>query len=244
MTLLRRLSLPECINSEDFISNPYFEQLMDELPGAEWFSTLNLRSGYHQIRLKHGEEYKTAFSTHVGHYEFKVVAFELSGAPSTFQGAMNTTLKSVLRCCAIMFFDDILVYNKTFEEHIQHLRQVLSLLAQDQWFIKLSKCRFALREISYFGHTVSSAGIATDSSKIEAIQAWPTPTNIKELRSFLGLAGFYRRFVQHYAIISKPLTSLLKKHSLFVWTSEHDAAFQTIKRRPSSAPLLALPDFT
>lgn len=179
-----------------------FEQLMDELAGAEWFSTLDLLSGYHQIRLQEGEEYKTAFSTHVGHYEFKVVAFGLSGAPSTFQGAMNTTLKPLLRRCAIVFFDDILVYNKTFEDHVEHLCQVLSLLAQDQWHIKLSKCRFALREISYLGHTVSSTGIATDRSKIEAVQSWPAPSNVKELRSFLGLAGFYRRFVKHYAIIS------------------------------------------
>lgn len=184
---------------------PIFEQLMDELTGVEWFSTLDLLSGYHQIRLQSGEEYKTAFSTHVGHYEFKVVAFGLSGALSTFQGAMNSTLKPPLRRCAIVFFDNILVYSKTFEEHIEHLHQVLSLLAQDQWHIKLSKCRFVVREISYLGHTISSAGVATDSSKIEAVQLWPTPTNVKELRSFLGLAGFYRCLV----------STLLKKHSLF-----------------------------
>ena len=105
---------------------------MDELAGARYFSTLDLLSGYHQIRLKEGEEHKTVFSTHVGHYEFKVVAFGLSGAPGTFQGAMNNTLKPCLYRCAIVFFDDILIYSKSFEEHLDHLRQVLSLLAQDQ----------------------------------------------------------------------------------------------------------------
>lgn len=128
----------------------------------------------------------------MGHYEFRVVVFGLSGAPSTFQGAMNTTLKPLLRRCAIVFFDDILIYSKSFEEHLDHIRQVLLLLEKDQWHIKLSKCRFAQPEISYSGHTVSSQGIATDASKVDTILSWPTPSNVKELRSFLGLAGFYR----------------------------------------------------
>jgi hypothetical protein len=122
---------------------PVFEQLMDELAGARYFSTLDLLAGYHQIRLREGEEHKTAFSTHVGHYEFKVVAFGLSRAPATFQGAMNCTLKPCLRRCAIVFFDDILIYSKSFEEHIDHIRLVLTLLEKDHWHIKLSKCKFA-----------------------------------------------------------------------------------------------------
>jgi len=204
---------------------PVFEQLMDELAGARYFSTLDLLSGYHQIRLREGEENKTTFSTHVGHYEFKVVAFGLSGVPGTFQGAMNSTLKPCLRRCAIVFFDDILIYSKTFEEHINHLRLVFSLLAKDQWRIKLSKCKFVQTEISYLGHVISSKGVATDPAKIEAVVSWPTPTTVKELRSFLGFAGFYRRFVRHYVVISKPLTTLLKKHSLFVWSTKHETAF-------------------
>ena len=120
-----------------------FDQLMDELAGARYFSTLDLLAGYHQIWLRGGEEHKTAFSTHVDHYEFRVVAFGLSGAPGTFQGAMNQTLKPLLCRCSIVFFDDILIYNKSFEEHIDHLRQVFTLLAQDQWHIKQSKCKFA-----------------------------------------------------------------------------------------------------
>ena len=146
-----------------------FEQLMDELAGARYFSTLDLLSGYHQIRLREGEEHKTAFSTHVGHYEFKVVAFGLSGAPGTFQGAMNSTMKPCLHRCAVVFFDDILIYSKSFEEHIIHLRRVFSLLAKDQWRIKLSKSKFAQTEISYLGHIISSKGVAIDPAKIEAV---------------------------------------------------------------------------
>jgi len=163
---------------------------MDELAGARYFSTLDLLSGYHQICLREGEEHKIAFSTHTGHYEFEVVAFGLSGAPGTFQGAMNCTLKPCLRRCAIVFFDDILIYSKSFEEHIEHLWQVLSLLAQDHWHIKLTKCKFAQTQIAYLGHIISAEGVATDPAKIEAVVNWPTPTSVKELRSFLGFAGF------------------------------------------------------
>lgn len=223
---------------------PVFEQLMDELYGARYFSTLDLLSGYHQIRLREGEEPKTAFSTHVGHYEFKVVAFGLTGAPGTFQGAMNTTLKPLLRKCAIVFFDDILIYSKTFEEHLEHLTQVFTLLAKDQWHIKLSKCKFAQQQIVYLGHVISEHGVATDPTKLEAVSSWPVPTSAKDLRSFLGFSGFYRRFIRNYAVIAKPLTVLLKKNSLFVWTSEHDTAFQSLKTSLCSAPILALPDFS
>jgi hypothetical protein len=120
-----------------------FDQLVDELGAASWFSVLDLHSGYHQIRLQPSEEYKTAFSTHAGHFEFCVVPFGATGAPATFQGAMNVTLALVLRRCAIVFFDDILVFNSSYSEHVQHLRQVLGLLAKDQWVIKLKKCKFA-----------------------------------------------------------------------------------------------------
>lgn len=116
---------------------------MDELAKAKWFSSLDLNSSYHQIRLKQGEEFKTVFQTHFGHFEFKVMAFGLCGAPSTFQGVMNTTLSPLLRKCVLVFFDDILVYSATFEEHLVHLRQVLQLLAKDKWSVKLSKCTFA-----------------------------------------------------------------------------------------------------
>lgn len=223
---------------------PVFDQLMDELAGASWFTTLDLISGYHQVRLKPGEEYKTAFQTHHGQFEFLVMAFGLSGAPGTFQGAMNSTLAPLLRRCVIVFFDDILIYSKSFEDHITHLKEVLTLLQQHQWHVKLSKCKFAQREISYLGHRISQADVSTDEAKVEAIVSWPMPTSVKELRSFLGLAGYYRKFVKHFAVIAKPLTDLLKKGVLFVWTQDQELAFATLKQALSSAPVLALPDFS
>lgn len=163
-----------------------FDQLMDELAGSSWFTTLDLFSGYHQIRLQPGEEYKTTFQTHHGSFEFVVMAFGLSGAPNTFQSAMNTTLAPLLRKCVIVFFDDILVYNKSFADHLSHLEQVFCLLHHDTWLIKLSKCKFAQRSITYLGHLISADGVATDLSKVEVILHWPQPSNIKDLRSFLG----------------------------------------------------------
>jgi len=204
---------------------PIFEQLVDELGSASWFSIIDLYSGYHQIRLQPGEEFKTAFSTHDGHFEFSVVPFGL-----TFQGAMNTTLSPLLRRCVVVFFDDILVYSNSYEEHLQHLRQVLQLLANDKWVVKLKKCQFAKQTIRYLGHILSSRGVQTDPTKIEAVLSWPTPANVRELRGFLGLGGFYRKFVRHFAIIARPLTNLLKKNTLFVWTDEHQQAFQALQQ--------------
>lgn len=193
--------------------------------------------------MKSAEEFKTAFQTHFGHFEFRVMSFGLCGAPATFQGAMNSTLKPLLRKCVVVFFDDILIYSKTFEQHLSHLRAVLQLLVADQWQVKLSKCTFAKREIAYLGHVISAEGVSTDSSKISAITEWPTPANVKELRSFLGLAGYYRKFVKFFAIIAKPLTSLLKKNTVFVWTSAHQEAFEALKQALATAPVLATPDF-
>jgi len=176
---------------------------------------LDLRAGFHQILLKPGEEHKTAFQTHFGHFEFKVLAFGLSGAPATFQGAMNYTLSPLLRKCVLVFFDDILVYSPTWEDHLSNLRQVLELLSRDQWNVKFSKCTFGQQELAYLGHIIGAHGVSTDPDKVAAIVRWPVPSNTKELRSFLGLAGYYRKFVHHFGVISKPLTNLLKKHSIF-----------------------------
>lgn len=223
---------------------PVIDELLDELAGASWFTKLDLRAGYHQIRLAPGDEYKTTFHTHNGHFEFSVLAFGLTGGPATFQFVMNTDLSPVLRHRAVVFFDDILIFSKTYAEHIAHLRQVLQLLADHQWRVKGSKCTFAQRSVQYLGYVVSEDGVATDPQKVANVQNWPVPASIKELCGFLGLSGYYRKFVRQYGVISQPLTQLLCKHVPFVWTSETQLAFDTLKQALVSAPVLALPDFT
>jgi hypothetical protein len=215
---------------------PVIDELIDELTGACWFSKLDLRAGYHQIRLAPGEEYKTAFHTHSGQYEYKVMSFGLSGAPATFQAAMNTTLQSVLRKHALVFFDDILVYSSTLEQHVDHLQSVLALLRRDKWQVKLSKCSFGQNSLAYLGHIISGDGVATDPSKIKEISNWHTPSCVKELRSFLGLAGYYRKFVRHFGVIAKPLTQLLKKNTIYTWSPDADAAFNLLKAITSFSP--------
>jgi hypothetical protein len=181
---------------------PVIDELLDELAGSKWFSKLDLKAGYHQIHLAPGEEHKTAFPTHNGHFEFKVMAFGLTGAPATFQHAMNASLAEVLRKFAVVFFDDILIYSPSYTEHLQHLAAVLSILQRDQWQVKFSKCVFAQQQVAYLGHVVSAQGVATDSSNIESIRTWLAPTNLKELGGFLGLTGYYQKFIKNYAVIS------------------------------------------
>lgn len=169
------------------------------------------------------------------------MAFGQTRAPNTFQGAMNCTLHPLLRKCVLVFFDDILVYSKTLEEHIEHLWMVFTLLAKDHWLIKRSKCQFAQQRIAYLGHVISADGVATDPAKI---QSWTSPTDAKQLRSFLGLAGYYRKFVKHFTIIARPLNDLLKKGTMFMWTAIHEDSFQSLKQALVSSPVLALPDFS
>lgn len=221
---------------------PVIEELLDELHGARWFSKLNLRAGYHQIRMADGEEFKTVFQTHFGHFEFKVMSYGLAGGPSTFNEAMSDTLQPLLRVCVLVFFDDILIFSKTLSEHVQHLRQVLELLRRDQWLAKRSKCAFGQQRIAYLGHVVSAEGVATDPAKIKAVEQWPTPQNVKDVRRFLGLAGYYRRFVRQFGVIARPLFNLLK-NTPFVWTDNTEQSFQVLKRGLITAPVLALPDF-
>jgi len=223
---------------------PIVDEFLDELSHASWFTKLDLRSGFHQILLKAGDAYKTAFSTHFGQYEFLVMPFGVTGGPGSFQAAMNSTLAPLLRRCALVFLDDILVYSTTWEDHLAHIEAVFQLLAKDSWKVKPNKCTFAQRSIAYLGHIISAEGVGTDPAKIVAIQNWPTPASVKDLRSFLGLSSYYRKFVCHYGIISKPLTNLLRKGTLFVWTYATEQSFQALKNALITAPVLALPDFS
>lgn len=219
------------------------EELLDELFGARYFTKLDLRSGYHQVRMNPDNIAKTAFRTHEDLYEFLVMPFRLTNAPATFQALMNEVLRPFLRQFVLVFFNDILIYSKTWAEHLSHIRAVLLVLRANQLFLKRSKCSFAETSVSYLGHVVSGQGVAMDTSKVEAITSWPTPASVRALRGFLGLAGYYRRFIKDFGSIAAPLTGLLKKDA-FRWSSVADDAFKMLQRALTTASVLALPDFT
>ncbi|KAK1651826.1 hypothetical protein QYE76_069631 [Lolium multiflorum] len=232
------------VTVKDRYPMPVVEELLDELAGAKFFTKLDLRSGFHQIRMVPHDESKTAFRTHNGHYEFLVMPFGLSCAPATFQAAMNTVFAHIIRKYVLVFVDDILVYSSTIQDHKKHLDTVLQLLEQNKLYVKRSKCSFAQQSLEYLGHIISADGVSTDPTKIEAVQHWPQPTNPTQLRGFLGLAGYYRKFIRHFGIISRPLTDLLKKNKAFVWSPVVHDAFLSLKTALVQAPVLALPDFT
>jgi hypothetical protein len=186
---------------------------------------------------------KMAFQTHEGHYEFLVMPFGLCNAPSTFQSLMNHVFCPFLRHFVLVFFDDILIYIKTWTDHLTHVDRVLHLLSQHKLFLKQSKCAFGASEVEYLGHLVGKDGVRVDLKKIEAMQDWPHPKTLKILRGFLGLTGYYRKFVKNYGKIATPLMTLLKNNS-FTWTPATSQAFQTLKTTMCTTLVLALPDFT
>ena len=222
---------------KDSFPIPTVDELIDELYGARFFSKLDLRSGFHQILMNKEDRYKTAFRTHQGHYEWLVMPFGLTNSPATFQSLMNDVFRGLLRKYVLVFFNDILVYNPTWNSHLQHLESVLQVLQYNQLFAKLSKCAFGLTEVEYLGHTVSGEGVAMDKDKVQAVIDWPVPQNLKQLRGFLGLTGYYRRFIKGYASTASVLTNLLKKDS-FTWDPTATVAFTALKQAITKAPVL------
>ncbi|KAK7264749.1 hypothetical protein RJT34_32359 [Clitoria ternatea] len=221
---------------------PRIDDLMDQLRGATVFSKIDLRSGYHQIRVKKEDVTKTAFRTRYGHYEYLVMPFGVTNAPAVFMDYMNRIFHPYLDKFVVVFIDDILVYSKNREEHVEHLKVVLEILKKKQLYAKLSKCEFWLEEVNFLEHVISQGGIAVDPSKVEAVLKWERPTTITEIRSFLGLAGYYRRFIEGFSKLGYPLTKLTRKGQPFVWTTQCENSFQELKDRLTSAPVLVLPD--
>ena len=199
---------------------PRIEDLFYQLKGAGVFSKINLRFGYYQLRVKEVDVPKTAFRTRYDHYEFLVMSFGLTNAPAAFMDLMNRVFRPYVDQFVVVFIDDILVYSKDAQEHEQHLKIVLQTLREKKLYVKLNKCDFWLKEVSFLGHIVSAEGIRVDPTKVEAVVNWKPPRNVNEVRSFLGLAGYYRIFVRGLSVIASPLTKLLMKGIKFEWTDK------------------------
>ncbi|KAD3640786.1 hypothetical protein E3N88_30009 [Mikania micrantha] len=221
---------------------PRIDDLFDQLQGASWFSKIDLRSGYHQLKVKEEDIPKTAFRTRYGHYEFLVMSFGLTNAPAAFMDLMNRVCRPMLDRSVIVFIDDILIYSKNEGDHACHLREVLETLRKEKLYAKFSKCAFWLREVQFLGHVVCADGILVDPSKVQAVMRWSPPKTPTEIRCFLGLAGYYRRFIQDFARIASPLTKLTRKDVKFVWGDDQEKAFNELKFKLTQAPVLTLPD--
>lgn len=222
---------------------PRMTDLINSLSGAVYFTKIDLRWGYNNVRIKKGDEWKTAFITHRGLYEALVMYFGFTNAPGTFQAMMNEILKDLIqKGCVKVYLDDILIFTLTLEENKQITSTVLRILEENDLFAKPEKCSFFQKQIEYLGTIISHGSIKMDPSKVTGVTDWPTPARVKQVQAFLGLANFYRRFIQDFAKIAKPLTMLTRKEQKWMWQNEQDRAFKTLKDAFTSAPILKIPD--
>jgi hypothetical protein len=221
---------------------PRLDNMLDELSGSTIFTKIDLRSGYHQIQMKLGDEWKTAIKTKFGLYEWLVMPFGLTNTPSTFMRLMNEVLCSFIGKFLVVYFDDILIYSKSLDEHIKHLCAIFGALREARLFANLEKCTFCTDRVAFLGYVVTPQGIEVDEVNIEAIKSWPIPATLTKLQSFLGLAGFYRHFVRDFSTIAAPLNDLMKGVP-FYWGAAQEHSFDTLIDKLTHAPLLQLPDF-
>jgi hypothetical protein len=221
---------------------PRIDDLFDQLKGACVFSIIDLRSGYHQLKVQASDIPKTAFITRYGLYEYTVMSFGLTNAPAYFMYLMNKVFMEYLDKFVVVFIDDIVIFSKNEEEHNEHLCLVLQKLRKNHLYAKLNKCEFWLKEVSFLGYIISEGGISVDPSKVNDVLSWKTPQNVSDIRSFLSLVGYYRRFIDGFSKISKPMTELLVKGKTFEWTPRRETSFQELKKRLTTAPVLTMPN--
>ena len=217
---------------------PRIDDLFDQLRGVRVYSKIDLRTGYHQLRVREADIPKTAFRTQYGHFEFTVMPFRLTNAPAAFMNLTNRVFQPYLDQFVVVFVDDILIYSQSEVEHEDHLRIVLQLLRDHQLYAKFSKCEFWLTEVGFLGHVVLASGVSVDLGKVEDVMSWERPKSVFEIRSFLGLATYYRRFIQDFSWLAAPMTRLTRKEVKFVWDDSCERAFQELKRRLTSNPIL------
>jgi hypothetical protein len=226
-------------------SLPRMDDLMDCLSGARFFSKIDLKSGYHQIRMREGDEWKTTFKANEGLYEWLVMPFSLTNVPSTFMRLINEVLKDFIGKFVIVYLDDILIFSKTESEHLNHLVTMMKRLQQEKLLINMKKSSFMRTELIYLGFVISANELKMDPDKVNAIKNWPSPKSIFEVRSFHGLASFYRKSIRNFSGISAPMMDTVKKrHKYFHWLEDVEKSFNLLKKKITEKPILVLPDFS
>jgi hypothetical protein len=244
----QRMCIDYRLLNEVTIKNKYpltrIEDLFDQMKGAGLFSKIDLRSGYHQLRIRKSDIPKTTFHTRYGLYDYTVMSFRVTNAPTYFMYLMNKVFVEYLDKFVVVFIDGILIFSKTEEEQEKHLRLVLEKLRSNQLYAKFTKCEFWLTKLAFLGHVISAGGVSVDPDKVRDVLNWMPPTNVSEVQTFLRLAGYYRQFIKDFSKVAKPMTKLLEKNKAFEWTEECQTSFEELKKRLTSAPVLILLDLT
>ncbi|GFU59508.1 retrovirus-related Pol polyprotein from transposon 17.6 [Trichonephila clavipes] len=229
------------VTKKDSYPLPRIDDTLDTLSGHKWFSTLDLKSGYWHVEIHPEDREKTAFTSGQGLWQFKVMPFGLCNAPATFERLMETVLKGLTFEACLIYLDDVIIGGRTFEEHLQNIRKVLSKLRDANLKLNPSKCKFFQKEVNYLGHIISAEGVRTDPEKVSAVKNWKRPENLRELRSFLGLCTYYRKFVKGFSNIARPLHKLTECKQKFQWTKEYEDSFLQLKEALTSSPILIYP---
>ena len=222
---------------------PRIDDALDTLAGSKWFTTLDLISGYWQVEMSDDDREKTAFCMPDGLFEFNVMPFGLCNVPATFQRLMDAVLAGLQWSSCLVYLDDVIIPGKDFEDHLQNIRVVLERLRQAGLKLHPTKCHFGKKQVTFLGHIVSEDGVATDPQKISKVASWPVPISQHEVRQFLGLASYYRKFIKGFATVAKPLHRLTEKTAVFKWTTDCQEAFEKLRQQLVSPPILAFPDY-